>query len=426
MACECAQNWRIELVFWGTGETLSVIVPEKFSFESVYQEHGRGSVTFKMQGNRVPMTEGAGGRVYEGFINTVPLYDMWPGDVGIIIARVAGPGASWENMDGMFAGTIETVEVDARGLATLGFVGVTEYLERRLIRETYSVTGEAQTDIARALVNYAYEGTFTPGGVATDDQWVADTNVRLIPTVTTAGSITRTRTYEASKRYQIWKLLQQLMQISNGPEYRLNILRLPSDARWAVEMDFLDPADYASAIGGARNIDLLDLVDTGIRLDRKERANLTEVFGRDNQIVTRNLTDADSVLAGVFRARYVRHDETSTYDVSSTSDLEAYGDGRILDRWDPACSVSLTFSGLEYSPELSLGDLVPGAYVNLRIGSRSRVPWRFVGGPDIEVDAGTYMDDLRLGKVSVSVAEEGPEVVQTTAITSKPTLARLT
>src|SRR3546814_21028659 len=48
--CECAANWRIELVLLTTGEVLKVIIPTQFEFEMVYLEAGRGSISFNRHG----------------------------------------------------------------------------------------------------------------------------------------------------------------------------------------------------------------------------------------------------------------------------------------------------------------------------------------------------------------------------------------
>src|SRR3546814_4951380 len=48
--CECAANWRIELVLLTTGEVLKVIIPTQFEFEMVYLEAGRGSISFNRPG----------------------------------------------------------------------------------------------------------------------------------------------------------------------------------------------------------------------------------------------------------------------------------------------------------------------------------------------------------------------------------------
>ena len=46
VACECAANWRVELVLLSTGEVLNVVVPISFEFETDFLTPGRGSITF--------------------------------------------------------------------------------------------------------------------------------------------------------------------------------------------------------------------------------------------------------------------------------------------------------------------------------------------------------------------------------------------
>lgn len=419
MACECAQNWRLELVFWGTGETLATIVPESFEFQSVYQEHGSATVRFNMRGVTPPQNEinNNGWFRVNGIEN---LFTAYPGDCGIVIQRVAGGNASFETPAVMFSGIIDTLRVNSSGDIDVGLVEITEYLERRVLRNDVEFTGEPQTEIAASLVNYALFGNFNfpPSGAPIDDQWEEDRNVQLFGTVT-SSSITRDRTYDSTERPTIWELLKNLMQISDGPEYRLAYSR--TSGGWLGFMIFVDPGTFSSTVP---TIHWSEVVDAELTLERRNRTTLIEVFGRDTR-VTRTLLDADIDLAFFQDGRFVRHDDTRTYDAESISALEDWGDGYVIDHYDPASFLRLSFSGLEYSEVLSLDDFVPGDPVNVRLAARTgEPPWLFLGGPDIL--AGTSpdvsADDMRFGTVSVSVPNEGPERVTVEVITAKTIL----
>lgn len=419
MVCECAQNWRLELVFWGTGETLAVIIPESFEFQSLYQEHGNASVRFKMSGVSPPQSQvRTAGWFRSNVLST--LFDSYPGDCGIVIQRVAGPGATWEVPHVMFAGTIETLTASANGDIAAGLVEVTEYLERRVIRNTAVFTAIDQTSIAASLVNYSLYGNFSdpPGGPAIDTEWNASENLRIEGVAAGGTGINRDRTYEASERPTIWELLKNLMQISNGPEYRLNVVR-DSNGNWTTFMNFYDQGEAPET---AITVHWAEVEDAQLVLERRERTTLVEVFGRNDNLVTRTLDDADPDLA-FLRTRHVRHDATQTYDVRGTSALEDWGDGFILDHYDPATFLRLTFAGLEYSESLNIDHLIPGNRLDVRI-DEDQIPWEFVAGPSIpaSLSPAVAADDLRFGTISVSVPNSGPEQVVAEVITSKTLL----
>lgn len=421
MACECAQNWRLDLVFWGTGETLATIVPESFEFQSVYQEHGNASVRFNMRGVTPPQNEinNNGWFRVNGIEN---LFTAYPGDCGIVIQRVAGGAASFEDPIVMFAGIIETLRVSSSGDIDVGLVEITEYLERRVLRNTATFSSELQTVIAASLVNYALFGNFNfpPSGAAIDTEWEVDRNVQLSGDVVTS-SITRDRTYEAADRPTIWELLKNLMQISDGPEYSLSASR-GTDGNWAVSMTFNDPGPPS---GTVPTIHWAEVVDAELTLERRERTTLIEVFGRDGLLVTRTLLDADVDLAFFQDGRFIRHDDTRTYDAITTSALNDWGDGYVIDHYDPASFLRLSFAGVQYSEVLSLDDFVPGDPVNVRLPARvGDPPWLFVGGPDILAGSSPDVaaDDMQFGTVSVSVPNEGPERVTVEVTTAKTIL----
>src|SRR3546814_9161957 len=67
--CECAANWRIELVLLTTGEVLKVIIPTQFEFEMVYLEAGRGSISFNRHG-----VEPFAGRTDPAYVKMLQMY----------------------------------------------------------------------------------------------------------------------------------------------------------------------------------------------------------------------------------------------------------------------------------------------------------------------------------------------------------------
>lgn len=427
MVCGCAQNWRMELVELGTGEIRSAIVPESFEFSTEWLRPGRGSISFYMQGTTPPISEILSLNTSAERLNEVRLNEPYPGDAGIVIQRVNGEGATWAEPHAMFAGIVDSLDIDPSGLITLGLIEINEYPYHRLLRNDISFTSTLQTEIGVGLINYIEFGTPTPPGAALDSEWNADENSRVTASSAGTPSVVRDRNYAAKGRPTIGKLIEQLTQVQNGPVYVMEHTR-DGSGNWQFEFQFYDQDDFDAEFSPTPVIAFSDVDDVKLNVDRRDRANLVEVFSQQGGTsVVRTIGDADALLAGIQQQppRGQRYDATLTYDSETVGVLEEYADGVVLDRFDSAGLFSLIFSGIEYSPGLNLGTLRPGVLVNLDLADE-RLPWTFRGGPDIaaaNTDPALFMDDLRVGRVSVSAGAEGSEQVTATVVTTKPLLA---
>lgn len=429
MACQCAQNWSLELVSLRTGETISTIVPESFEFTTGFMTPGRGSVTFNMQGTVTPLSNKAA--FFSQNLNAVTLLDAYAGDSAIVISRVQGGAATWQNPVHMFVGIIDSPVSLSSGNLTLGLTEITDYLDHRVLRDSAIFTAIDQREIASSLVTYIAEGTFATGGPVLDTEWVANTNSRIFGDFSTnPPDVLRDRTYEGEDRPVVGELIRNLTQVINGPVYRVEPSR-DANGVWSFTLKFYNQAEF-DGLFLTPTITWDDVIDARLSLPRRDRATLVEVFGSQpdagsQQIITRTLEDADVDLANA-RSGYVRHDVTTTYDSDTVSVLEEFGDGVILDRFDNAGLVSLDFAGIEYgtgpASTLNLDDFEPGALVNILLRDQ-HLPWDFGAGPDIvntEGPPALSADDLRFGQVSVSAPAEGVEQVNVQAVTSKPFL----
>lgn len=431
MVCECAQNWRLDLVELGTGEIKSAIVPEHFEFSTEWMRPGRGTVSFYMQGTMPPVSEILPVNVAAPRLNEVRLNEPYPGDAGVVIQRMGGEGASWGTPDAMFAGIVDSVDISSSGMMTLGLTEINEYPNHRSLRNNLSFNNTPQTQIAVNLINYIQHGTPSPPGSPIDTAWNPDENSRITGVAMGASSVNRDRNYLAADRPDIGTLLQNLTQVQNGPVYEMHHER-DGSGNWEFQFRFYDPDDFDAAYAPYPVIAFSDVDDVTLSLERRERANLVDVFNtQTGQSVTRTIQDVDALLAA--RQQQLppigqRYDASLTYDSETEGVLESFADGVILDRFDSAGIFTLTLSGLDYSPGVSLDTLKPGRLVNLDL-SDDRLPWGFqgfVGGPDIPVPDQTpplFMDDLRVGRVAISVQPEGAEQVTVTLVTTKPLLA---
>lgn len=390
--CECAPNWRIELVLLVTGEVLKVIIPTQFEFETGFMTAGQGSITFNRHGIRAFST-----RADSGFLQ---MLQMYPKAVGIYFQRTAGGDATPANPVPMFGGVIETFDGNGDGTVTLGFNEIQSYLDQRMIRSDLTFTGVDQRMIAQDLVLYA-SGT-NAGGGSVDP--IPGPGIQLIGGSAGPGGIMRDRTYLAVDRKFLGEALREFTQIINGPVYSMDHFRQTISDVWTSQMTFRNTWFQETPFPV---IAWHHLRDIGFSMDGNEIANLVDAFGEPD-------VDGNPLIetfwTGGTVANMPRYDAAPTFDgVSVAATLFDQAHGYQVDHHDLAGNLRLYFSGLDYglaageSP-LNIGDLTPGNEVALDISSPH---WSIKGGYTFD----TSDAHPKIARLSVGVGLEGPEQV---------------
>lgn len=392
--CECAANWRIEMVLLTTGDVLKVVVPTSFEFEKVFQEPGRGSIMFNRHG-----TVAFGNRADPEFFQ---MLQMYPRAVGIYFARTAGGAATPDDPIPMFGGIVETFQGHSDGMVTIGFNEIQKYLDYRNIRSDLLFTAVDQNVIAASLVDYA-NGTNIAGGSVDP---IAGPGIQLGGNTSGPLTINRDREYLAVDRKTIGEALREFIAIINGPVYRLEHARnfLVVSSGWGTLMTFSNEWEQDEPFPV---IAWHHITDLSFAMDGNDLANLVDAYGRPAADGTPLV---ETFWTGGTIANMPRYDAAPTYDTVTTSaTLFDQADGYHADHHDLAGDLRLMFSGLDYgtadgSTTLTIDDLVPGNEVSLDISSPH---WAIKGGYTIEFSDA----QPRIGRVSVAVGLEGPEQV---------------
>lgn len=392
--CECAPNWRVELTDLLTGAVTHSVVPVSFEFETAFMEAGRGTLTFNRRGNSNSAFPDA------GFVSA---NDCMPGTTGVFFSRTAGGSATPNAPVPMFGGFVETFQGNSDGTITLGLAEMQKYLDYRLIRSDLVFAADSQTSIGANLVLYPRAENFDGGSVDPDPPL----GIPLVGGFA-VSAFNRDRTYLAVDRQVIGDMIRQLVEIEDGPVYELTHYRnggpIPGlTDNWWSEMLFRDAIVQPSP---AKFVAWHHLTDFTVNVDSNGMANQIDAFGDPEDDGTPRISTANSPLS--FEPRY---DAVPTFDgVSNLITLGQHASGYQADHMFAALGLQLNFTGLDYgtaagSPTLNIGDLLPGRHINIDIDSPN---WKIEGGPDMP-DAGTHIPTI--GRVSVSVGQEGPEAV---------------
>lgn len=390
--CECAANWRIELVRLVTGEVLKVVIPTQFEFEMGFMTPGQGTITFNRHGIRAFST-----RADSGFLQ---MLQMYPKSVGIYFSRTTGGVATPAVPVPMFGGIVQTFEGNSDGTVTLGFTEIHEYLDHRMIRSDLVFTGIDQRMIAQDLVNYA-SGTNVGGGSVDP---IAGPGIQLIGGAAGAGGIMRDRTYLAVDRKFLGEALREFTEIINGPVYSIDHFRQTISDVWTSQMTFRNTWFQTTPFPVIAWHHMYDLSFT---MDGNEIANLVDAFGEP-------LADGTPLIEtfwpGGTVADMPRYDAAPTFDgVTVAATLFDHAHGYQTDHHDLAGDLRLFFAGLEYGTAagestLNIGDLTPGNEVSLDITSPH---WSIKGGYTFDLSTA----HPKIARLSVAVGLEGPEKV---------------
>lgn len=392
--CQCAANWRIELVRIATGEVLKVIIPTQFEFEMVYLESGRGSISFNRHGV-VPHSN----RTDESFLS---MLQMYPRSVGIYFSRTTGGNATPDSPQSMFGGIVETFDGSSDGTVTLGFNEIQSYLNHRQIRSDLVFTSTDQRAIAENLVMYARGENL--GGGSVDP--IPGPGIQLVADVLSdTAAILRDRTYLAKDRKVIGEALTEFLAIIDGPVYQMIHTRgaglTPS---WVSTMRFSNLWPQTDPFPVVAWHHLEDLKFT---MDGNDLANLVDAFGDPDEDGNPLI---ETAWPGGTVADMPRYDAAPTFDgVSVPSTLSSHAQGYQSDHADLAGKLQLFFSGLTYGTAagestLNIDDLLPGNEVSLDISSPH---WSIKGGYTHPTSSAHPV----IGRLSVAVGLEGPEKV---------------
>lgn len=382
--CECAANWRVEIVDLLSGEVTHTITPIRFEFETTFLAAGRGSITFDARA-----AELTGGQI------VLNLGEISPSQAGIYFARIRGGDATPEVPVNMFGGYIETLQSGSDGVITLGFSEMQKYLDYRLIRSDLSWVGVNQNIIPSELVEYT-RGANLSGGTVDP---IPGPGIQLFGEAA-PGAVLRDRNYLGVDRKNIGEAIKEYIQIENGPVYRMSHVR--NLTGWQSVMRFSDEVEQ---VGDLKTIEWSQITDLRVGLDGNELANTIDAFGDPAADGTPLIFTASNP-ASTFLPRF---DAAPSFSgVSSVVTLNQHAFGYQNDHYGTTLNLSLDFSGLEYGQSaggtsLTLDDLVPGYEVDLDIQS-----------PYWIIEAGTGFPSsytAHVGRVSVTVDEEGPEKV---------------
>lgn len=393
--CECAANWRIEIVLLTTGEVLKVVVPTRFDFEKTFLEAGRGTITFNRHGT-VPF----GNRQDAEFFQ---MLQMYPRTVGIYFARTAGGTATPDNPKPEFGGIVETFQGSSDGMVTLGFNEIQSYLDHRQIRSDLVFSNVDQNVIGASLVDYANGNNIAGGSVDP----IAGPGIQLVGNTFGPLTIDRDRTYLAANRKVIGEAIREFVQVINGPVYRLIHIRnflVGASQEWGSIMEFANEWDQDTPFPV---IAWHHLTDLNFRMDGNETANLIDAYGQPDVDGTPLI---ETFWPGGTIAGMPRYDAAPTFDtVSESSTLFDHAWGYHSDHHDLAGDLQLMLSGLDYGTAagpvtLTIDDLVPGNEVSLDILTPH---WSIRGGYTIPLSSA----HPRIGRVSVAAELEGPEHV---------------
>lgn len=301
--CACNPRWMVEVCQLATGQIRGVLSPTSIDIQQLLNGlNTGGSLTLPTRNVRIR--------------------DVWPDLTSVYISRLNDAGV----MEGIGGFTIEAFDGRSTlqgGTVTLGLKTIEQYLLHRLLRQTLTYAGQPQTAIAASLVNYALTNGIPLTGVA-------DVSAHY-----------RDRTYDAAERPYIGELINQLVQVANGPEWVS--LHTRAGGAWSTRMFFQD------RVGSDHNYVLHSDVEGseyGLRVDAARHANSADAMS-DPLIGT--YTDLGP---------YPQWDTKETLSgVTLQATLDQAAQGIVQLRGEPFAIPSFTVAGPTPPPsDLRLGD----------------------------------------------------------------------
>jgi hypothetical protein len=310
-ACACGENWRFEIADLRSGRVRAILHPVAADWQTNLNRIGQGTITLATR--------------------DVVVRDIWPHLSSLYVTRTGGPGASPSAPVVEFAGMLESFTAMDDGTTVVGVITIDGYLRHRNIRDTLEFDQVSQTQVGKALVDYAA----TDGIPLTA---VAAPSVRL-----------RDRTYHEWDRKQIAEALEQLSDVIDGVDWELSHAK--TGGAWTTTMTFRD------RVGAVRDLILQsdrEAAGYGLDVDARDHATHVDALGEgeEEDMLIRSAVDPTGV--------YPRFDAAPAWkDVSQPPTLQSHADGYLADYRDPVAVPSVTLRGLAVdSQETRLGDTV--------------------------------------------------------------------
>lgn len=298
----CREEWRVWLCDLVTGRIHRTIDFVTASFEPIAGKPGRGSIVFHREG--------------------VAMRDMYPHQTMIVFERLVNtrrpiPSSvegSVPDAVADFVGIVETLSMGLDGLVTLGIAEIDRYFEYRLIRHNLNLSGQHQNNILANLFRYGTNYSFAD----------PDPNSINLRTFSYDSAITRDRTYLASERKNLGKVISQLTNVINGPSYYVTGFRLGEI--WVPSIITYDDDTSQVVDTSVATFDLGDMSDVAMELDGNGQALLVDALGAERD------TDDTPLIRTAFGSllnfpQY--HAKISFPDVTIASTLDEHAAGHL-------------------------------------------------------------------------------------------------
>lgn len=246
--------WLCDLV---TGSIHRAVDFVQASFEPIAGQPGRGSIVFHRDG--------------------IAMRDMYPHQTMIVFERLVNRRQPIPaSVDGAvpdavadFVGIVETFSMGLDGLVTLGLSEIDKYFDYRLIRHDINLNGVHQNNILANLFRYGTNFSFAD----------PDPNSIDLRTFSYDSAVTRDRSYAASDRKNLGKVIKQFTEIINGPSYYTTGFRLGDS--WVPSVITYDDDTSQVVDASIATFDLGDMAQASLELDGNKQALLVDALGAD-------------------------------------------------------------------------------------------------------------------------------------------------
>jgi hypothetical protein len=307
--CNCAEDWRIEIMDLASGIVLRQIIPLSWSFDDTLNDLGPATVT-------LPLSK-------------VSPRDVWPHFRAIAFTRLEGPRASKGTPRCEYIGMIETVSASARqNTVTIGMYSIESYLNHRRIGTTAAYTDIYQADFAADFVNSA-----------------AVNGINLVATGAATG-VQRDWATDAANDQMVYDLITNLVQIENGIDYARSFAKIGN--AWQTTLTF---SDAPIGVGRGPLDGRRGLVDYSLNIEGSGHAN--RVVGRGDGI-SWDVNDLPDTIYAQFDKAVQWSDISNTEGVRLTDMTE----GELARSKDPSAVPDVTTSKLSVAGAYDVGDTI--------------------------------------------------------------------